>query len=201
MPEGLLFRGKYVGKRKQDKTFNYASQKTVNRPSEVGSVPESAKSKARKLRNTATNNTLACPTTVVGGDRPLKNSGVLKTPTLKNQMKIFMPEEYLKHCGFKYDPHNQQVLTQNHIRKLIKTRNQEFEDPQEESTGNRFNEQISYKSSYRSQGSSNHRILRKRNDLDNLSKSKYGTNSRQGISNGIKSAANSRLKKNLQSKE
>ena len=86
MPEGLLFRGKYVGKRKQDKTFNYASQKDVKRPSEVGSMPESVKSsnRARKLKGTARNNTLACPATVVGGDRPLKQAGVLKTPQSRN---------------------------------------------------------------------------------------------------------------------
>ena len=116
MPEGLLFRGKYVGKTRNTLGIDYSHTKnTVDYRSEVKSrvnsslgsrTPKIGKRviNAQKSVTTLANNTLNCPTTVVGGDRPKSTMLYLKRGKSQNNTKRFVPEEYFKKCGYRYDP-------------------------------------------------------------------------------------------------
>jgi|DEB0MinimDraft_12_1074336.scaffolds.fasta_scaffold95799_1 hypothetical protein len=58
MPEGLLFRGKYVGKSRNSKQGTALSSRSAIAPSKAESIFD---------RRSSTSNSIACPSTVVGG--------------------------------------------------------------------------------------------------------------------------------------
>jgi hypothetical protein len=58
------------------------------------------------------NTTLNCPSTVVGGDRPKSTMLYLKRGKSNTEKtKRFVPEDYFKKCGYKYNPTQAQVFT------------------------------------------------------------------------------------------
>ena len=108
MPEGLLFRGKYVGKRQTNQAFSIAPNSATSKPQkdDVASVVYSAYGSKAQARYTQA--THKRPQTAAKGDKVqlVSSQKRLKTPNTSKQQrtKIYMPDDYLKHVGYKYFP-------------------------------------------------------------------------------------------------
>ena len=113
MPEGLLFRGKYVGKRQTNQAFSIGPNSATSKPrqEDAASVVYSAYGQKSQGRYTHQQKR---PQTAAKGDKVqlISSQKRLKTPNLKQQRtKIYMPDDYLKHVGYKYFPNGQNILT------------------------------------------------------------------------------------------
>lgn len=62
----------------------------------------------------------------------------------KSAQKRYVPEEYFKKCGYKYDPVEPSSFTQKQLHKLVKLQNQPMWKDEDPANGKRFNEALNY---------------------------------------------------------
>ena len=101
-------------------------------------------------------------------------SSMVQLKRNKSAQRKYIPEEYFKKCGYRYDQVSDSAFIQKNLHKLVKT---QHADPFKDGTSRRFNEELELRpketrSTITSQSCANLKKALKKDNLDKLSQSR-----------------------------